>query len=106
MLQENKIKVMNDIKEEEVEMAAYSKFCDDEADAKSYSIKTATRKIADLNAEIDDAAAQVRSLEDEVALLGTEMASKEAELSAAAVVRKKDRDNFSKTEAAMLNTVA
>lgn len=105
MLQENKIKVMNDIKEEEVEMAAYSKFCDDEADAKAYSIKTATRKIADLNAEIDDAAAQVRSLEDEVALLGTEMAAKDKELSAAADVRKKDRDNFAKTESAMLNTI-
>jgi chromosome segregation ATPase len=105
MLQENKIKVMNDLKEEETEMAEYSKYCDDEADAKAYSIKTATRKIADLNAEIDDAAAQVRSLEDEIALLGTEMAAKSKELSDAGVVRKKDRDNFSKTEAAMLDTV-
>jgi len=106
MLMENKVKVTKDLEKEEAEMAEYSKFCDDEADAKTYSIKTAARKITDLNAEIDDASAQVRSLEDEIALIGTEMAGKSKELADASAVRKKDRDNFSKTESAMLNTVA
>lgn len=106
MLMENKVKVADDLKKEEVEMSEFSQWCDDEADAKTYAIKTATRKTADLNAEIDDAAAQVRSLEDEVALLGREMAAKDKEMSEAKAVRKKDRENFSKTESAMLNTVA
>merc|ERR1719316_1110082 len=87
-------------------MAEYSKFCDDETDAKTYSIKTAVRKIADLTAEIDNAVAQVASLEDEIALLGTEIAAKDKEMTDASAVRKKDRANFAKEESAMLNTVA
>merc|ERR1719473_45274 len=58
---------MDDLKKEEVDMAEYSQFCDDEQSAKAYAIKTTSSKISDLNAQIDDATAQVKALDDEVA---------------------------------------
>merc|ERR1719387_2061839 len=61
---------MDDLKKEEVDMAEYSQFCDDEQSAKAYAIKTTGAKINDLNAQIDDATAQVKALEDEVVTSG------------------------------------
>lgn len=105
MLQENKVKVIDDLKLEEEEMDKYLKFCDDEIDSLGYAIKVATRKISDLTAEVDDAHAQVRSLDDEIALTGRELAAKESEMMAAKQVRKKDRANFESVEKEMLTSV-
>jgi chromosome segregation ATPase len=105
MLQENKLKVMDDLKSEEVDMAEYSQFCDDEQSAKAYAIKTAAAKINDLNAQIDDATAQVKALDDEVATLGTEIAAKDSDVMSAQTLRAKDHDEFVKTEKAMITSV-
>merc|ERR1719236_360303 len=101
MLQENKVKVVETLKQEETEMAEYATFCDDEITAKGYAIKDASRKISDLNAVIDDATAQVKALDDEVATLGTEIAGKEGEVTASAGVRAKEQEGFKGTEASM-----
>lgn len=105
MLQENKVKVVNDLALEEEEMDKYLKFCDDEIDSLGYAVKVATRKISDLTAEVDDAAAQVRSLDDEIALTSRELAAKESDMIAAKQVRKKDRSNFESVEGEMLTSV-
>jgi len=105
MLQENKLKVMEDLKQEEKEMAQYSQFCDDESDAKTESIKSAKRKADDLNAAIDDAAAQTRALSDEVATLGSEIAGKEADVSGAHGVRTKEKASFVGTEKSLVSSV-
>lgn len=105
MLQENKVKVMDDLKKEEVDMAEYSQFCDDEQSAKAYAIKTAVTKINDLNAQIDDATAQVKALEDEVVTLGTEIAAKDQDMAAASALRKKEHADFVVTEKAMITSV-
>merc|ERR1719159_2272456 len=85
---------MDDLKAEEVDMAEYSQFCDDEQSAKAYAIKTAAAKINDLNAVIDDAAAQVAALDDEIATLGTEIAGKEQDMAAATSLRNKEHADF------------
>jgi len=105
MLQENKVKVVNDLKQEEQEMIEYNQFCDEEIDSLGYAVKVATRKIADLGAEIDDAAAQIRSLDDEIALTSRELAAKDSEVMAAQQVRKRDRTNFESVEKEMLISV-
>merc|ERR1719399_332072 len=97
MLQENKMKVMNDLASEKKEMEEYAQFCDDETDEKTYAIKDAKRKIQDLQATIDDAAAQVKSFEDEIAELGTEIAGKEDQLTKAQDVRHAEHTDFAST---------
>jgi len=105
MLQENKVKVVETLKQEEAEMAEYTTYCDDEISAKGYAIKDATMKMADLNAVIDDAYAQIKALEDEIATLGTEMAGKDKEIAAAADVRKKERAGFTGVESSMVSSI-
>jgi chromosome segregation ATPase len=105
MLQENKVKVVETLKQEEAEMAEYTVYCDDEITAKGYAIKDATMKMADLNAVIDDAFAQIKSLEDEIATLGTEMAGKDKEIAAATDVRKKERAGFEGVEKSMVSSI-
>lgn len=105
MLQENKVKVVETLKQEEAEMAEYAKFCDDEISAKGYAMKDAARKINDLNAVIDDAFAQIKALEDEIATLGTEMAGKDKEIASATDVRKKERAGFEGVEKSMVSSV-
>merc|ERR1719265_356743 len=105
MLQENEVKVIEDLKQEEQEMTEYNEFCDDEIDSLGYAVGVATRKISDLTAVIDDAHAQIRSLDDEIALASREMAAKESESMSAQKVRKTDRTNFEKVEAEMLTSV-
>lgn len=105
MLQENKVKVVEDLKQEEQEMKEYNEFCDTELDSLAYAVKIATRKISDLSAQIDDAAAQIVSLDDEIALTGRELASKDSEMADAKMVRKKDRTNFESVEKEMLVSV-
>merc|ERR1719181_159222 len=105
MLQENKVKVVETLKQEETEMAEYTTYCDDEITAKGYAIKDATMKMADLNAVIDDAYAQIKALEDEIATLGTEMAGKDKEIASAADVRKKERAGFEGVEKSMVSSI-
>jgi chromosome segregation ATPase len=105
MLQENKLKVVETLKQEEAEMAEYTTYCDDEISAKGYAIKDATMKMADLNAVIDDAYAQIKALEDEIATLGTEMAGKESDISATTDVRKKERAGFEGVEKSMVSSI-
>merc|ERR1719395_296556 len=83
LLQENKMKVKNDLDAEAKEMAEYSEFCDSEISEKTYSIKTSTRKLAELNAAILEGQANVESLDDSIATIGSQMAEKESQLVAA-----------------------
>merc|ERR1719327_490753 len=61
-------------------MAAYAEFCDKESSEKGYAIKTAERKIADLEATIEDCNTKIPALQDEVATLGSEVAGKNKQL--------------------------
>merc|ERR1719160_1234794 len=105
LLQENKMKVQADLDAESKEMVEYSEFCDTTSSDKAYAIKTAERKIADLNAAILNGEAQVAALQDEVSTLGSEMAEKERKLIEASGERKKDKDDFTATEKELVTAV-
>jgi hypothetical protein len=45
LLEENKVKITNDLAAEEKEMTAYTEFCDKESSEKGYAIETATRTL-------------------------------------------------------------
>jgi len=105
LLQENKMKVQADLDAETKEMVEYSEFCDKESSAKSYAISTAESKIVDLTAAIQDAEAQVASLNDEVSTLGTDMAGKEKKLLEATEESKAKTAEFKATEKALVTSV-
>merc|ERR1719428_1452699 len=86
-------------------MIEYTEYCDTESSEKGYAIKTADRKILDLEAAIQDGESQVLGLNDEVATLGSEMADKERKLAAATEVRNKEKADFKATEAALVESV-
>jgi len=105
LLQENKAKVQADLDAETKEMVEYSEFCDTESSEKGYAIETAERKILDLTAVIQDGEAQVASLDDEVATLGTEIAAKESKLVDVTSERKAKKAEFTATEKALVESV-
>merc|ERR1719281_2069432 len=105
LLQTNKEKVAADLESEAKEMVEYEEFCDSESSEKGYAIKTADRKILDLTAVIQDGDAQIASLDDEVATLGSDMASKEKKLADANAVRASEHADFKATEAALVGSV-
>jgi len=105
LLEENKLKIANDLSAEEKEMAEYSKFCDDESSAKGYDITTATRKIEDLNAVITDCSSKIPMYEDEVATLGSEVAGKNKDLYEATEVRKKEKEDFDAAEGELMTSI-
>merc|ERR1719217_1506353 len=86
-------------------MEEYSTFCDDELSEKGYAIKDATRKIADLEATIQNVDAQVLGFKDEISTLGTEMAAQERKLVAATEGRKKEKADFDKVEKELMTAV-
>merc|ERR1719502_1394527 len=67
-------------------MAEYADYCDTVSSEKGYAIKTATQKISELSAEIEDSEAQIQEYADEVAAVGTALAGKEKQLSEAEAV--------------------
>merc|ERR1719486_743433 len=86
-------------------MEEYSKFCDDTLSEKGYAIKTATSKIADLEAAIANGDAQILSLADEISTLGTEMAEKERQLVTASTERSAAKDEFKGVEKELMTAV-
>merc|ERR1719261_1344977 len=86
-------------------MVEYTEFCDTESSEKGYAIKTADRKMLDLEAVIIDANAQIASLADEVSTLGTETAAKESKLAEANSIRASEKAEFEATEKALVGSV-
>merc|ERR1719271_1607156 len=64
MLGDEKDKIKADLDAEAKTMAEYTQWCDDTMTELSYGIKSATQKIADLTATIEDNGAQITSLDE------------------------------------------
>jgi chromosome segregation ATPase len=105
LLEENKMKIANDLSSEEKEMGEYAKFCDDESTTKGYAIKDAARKIGDLEAVIVDCNSKIPMYEDEVATLGSEVAGKDKDLYEATEVRKKEKADFDAAEGELMTSI-
>lgn len=105
LLDECKAKVEKDLAAEAKAMEEYTTFCDDELSTKGYNIKTATREIADLEAVIEDADAQIISYADEVDMASKEVAAKERELMGATKLRDEGSADFEVAEKEMKQSV-
>jgi len=105
LLEENKLKILNDLGAEEKEMAAYAEYCDKESSEKGYAIKTADRKIGDLKAVIEDCSTKIPAYEDEVSTLGSEVAAKTKQLYEATEVRKSQKADFDVVEKELMTSV-
>merc|ERR1719191_1080942 len=86
-------------------MAEYSEFCDKESSEKGYMIKTADRKIGDLQATIEDCNTKIPAYEDEVSTLGSEVAAKTKQLYEATEVRKGQKGDFEKVEKELMTSI-
>merc|ERR1719443_21543 len=105
LLEENKVKITNDLAGEEKEMAEYADFCGKESSEKGYAIKTAVAKIADLQAIIEECSMKIPAHEDEVSTLGTEVAAKEKELAEATELRSKEKAEFDAIEKDLVTSI-
>merc|ERR1719387_1307453 len=105
LLEDNKVKIANDLAAEEKEMAEYTDFCDKESSDKGYAIKTATSKIEDLTALIAKCESKIPVYEDEIATLGTEVAEKQKQLYEATELRKKEAADFQASEKELVTAV-
>merc|ERR1719316_1636158 len=86
-------------------MAEYSEYCDTESSDLGYTIKTAVRKIGDLNAVIEDCSTKIPAYEDEVSTLGSEVAAKTKQLYEATEVRKGQKGDFEKVEKELMTSI-
>ena len=102
LLEENKLKIANDLSAEEKEMSEYATFCDDESTAKGFALKDAARKIEDLTAVIADCESKIPMYEDEISTLGSEVASKDKQLYEATNVRKTEKADFDAAEGELM----
>merc|ERR1719271_1374142 len=105
LLEENKLKILNDLGAEEKEMAEYSEYCDTESSDLGYTIKTAVRKIADLGATIEDCSTKIPAYEDEVSTLGSEVAAKNKQLYEASELRKQEKKDFDSVEKELMTSI-
>jgi chromosome segregation ATPase len=105
LIDDMKAKVEADGKAADDEFAQYAKWCDDEADDKARSIKTAQDEIAELQATSADATATIATLEAKIGELTTTIASTESEASAAADNRKGGHKDFLGAEDELVHTV-
>merc|ERR1719313_2944560 len=86
-------------------MEEYMQYCDDQATDKGNAIKTATRQIQDLTATIEQSSAIIVEMTDEVATLGTSIATKDKELAEATSIRKGEHEDFKVTEKELAESV-
>jgi len=105
LIADSKGKIAKDLEAEGAEMKEYSDYCDTEMSEKGYAIKTAGRKILDLEAGITDAEAQIVSYKDEIATLGSESAAKEAQLATASAERKSEKAEFEASEKELMTSL-
>jgi chromosome segregation ATPase len=105
LLEENKVKIANDLAAEEKEMAEYTEYCDKQSSELGYAIKTGTSKIEDLTATIEKCSTKIPAYEDEIATLGTEVASKSKQLYEATELRKKEKVDFDAAEKELMISI-
>jgi len=105
LLEENKVKISNDLAAEEKEMTEYADFCDKESSEKGYNIKTAVSKIEDLKGTIEECTLKIPGLEDEVSTLGTEVADKQKQSDEAKALREKERADFVAVETDLATSI-
>merc|ERR1719253_1925995 len=86
-------------------MEEYTSYCDTESNAKEDSITSGKRTIGDLNAAIVEASASIGTLTSEVEELAGKISGADADLKSASKIRAEENQDFSATEAELVETV-
>lgn len=99
MLGKETDKITNDLSSEASEMEEYFGYCDDVQKELNYNIKTASTKISDSNAVIEDRSAQITALSEKIVELNTELAATQEDIDKANKRRAKQTKEFTEREA-------
>jgi hypothetical protein len=94
LMDDMEAKVEKDLAAESAAMDEYMSFCKEELREKEYAIKTASREIGELEAQIADNEATMNGAADEVALLSNTIASQEKDLAEAKSKRETQKKDF------------
>merc|ERR1719262_676724 len=86
-------------------MTEYSDFCDGEASARGFAIKTAMSKMEDLQAVVQECEYKIPGYQDEVVTQGNLVAGKEKELADAKAIRVQESKDFKITETELVAAV-
>lgn len=105
LLGELKTKVEADLSTEEKSMATYTEYCDDELTEKGFAIKTANRSIAGFKAAIEDATGTYEKNTSKLEELGSDIASKQAEIQEASSLRSNEKSDFVSAEKELVDAV-
>merc|ERR1719454_1478444 len=105
MIEEMGVKVQKDLDAMGAEFEEYAKFCDDEATAKDYAIKSSDEEIEALTATVEDATAKISELEAKVEDLSGSISATEGELAKSVALREKQHADFVAAEKTMLETI-
>merc|ERR1719240_1392070 len=105
MIEDMAVKVQKDLDSVGKEFEEYAKYCDDEATATDYAIKSSNEQIEALSASVEDASAKISELESKVEDLSGSIIDSEAELAKALALRKKQNADFLASEKTMLETI-
>jgi len=98
-------KINSELTNEEKLMDEYTKYCDDTAAQKGFSIETAVKEIEGSSADIESAAAKITESQSVVSESATDISEKEKDLSGATKVRGEEHGEFLGAEKELMNTV-
>jgi len=98
-------KINSELSNEEKLMDEYTKYCDDTAMKKQFSIETASKEIEGNSADIESAGAKMVESQSVVSESATEISDKEKELAGATKVRGEEHDEFLAAEKELMGTV-
>merc|ERR1719454_287743 len=105
MIEDMAVKGQNDLDKMGSEFEEFAKYCDDEATAKDYAIKSSVEEIDALSATVEDATAKISELESKVEELSSSISDSEAEVAKAVALREKQHADFVAAEKTMLETI-
>jgi chromosome segregation ATPase len=105
LLGELKTKVANDLKAEASAMEEYTEYCDDEITNKGFAIKTASSKIEEYQAIIEESTGKITEFTAAIEEGGATLAAKDAELKEATDVRESEHKDFEAAEKELVETV-
>merc|ERR1719443_2321401 len=86
-------------------MAEYTAFCDKELEEKGFAIKTATRSISELDADVVNNEAVISAAEEDIAAVTEAIAEKEREMASASAERATEQEGFAASQKEMVESM-
>jgi len=105
LLDSCKAKVQSDLDADAKAMAEYTAFCDKELEEKGLAIKTATRSISELDADVVNNEAVISAAEEDIAAVTEAIAEKEREMASASAERATEQEGFAASQKEMVESI-